>query len=129
MKILEKNGIFIDKEKAWKIWEEISNEKYELKIFSDVYDNLDYLKQKNKAPLKTGYTIKKPLFINPIKNDWIHIFAKKKASTTASQQHSNSNTATRHIRPAQQECCFFLAPSGISTGTTGAFGGGPHGAR
>ena len=47
MKILEKNGIFINKEKAWKIWEEISNEKYELKIFSDVYDNLDYLKQKN----------------------------------------------------------------------------------
>ena len=41
MKILEKNGIFIDKEKAWKIWEEISNEKYELKIFSDVYDNED----------------------------------------------------------------------------------------
>ena len=39
----------------------------------------DYLKQKNKVPLKTGYTIKKPLFINPIKNDWIHIFAKKKA--------------------------------------------------
>ena len=47
MKILEKNGSFIDKEKAWKIWEEISNEKYEVKIFSDVYDNLDYLKQKN----------------------------------------------------------------------------------
>jgi hypothetical protein len=52
--------------------------------YTDSSNNLydwcqDYLKQNNITPLKTGYTINKPLFIEPIKNDWIHIFAKKKA--------------------------------------------------
>lgn len=45
-KILEKNNIFINKNKTLEIWDEISKEKYELKIFSDVYENLEYLRQK-----------------------------------------------------------------------------------
>ncbi len=43
LKIIESNKIFIDKKFAWKIWQEISKEKYELRIFDDVLENLKSL--------------------------------------------------------------------------------------
>jgi putative hydrolase of the HAD superfamily len=46
LKILEKNNIHIEKSKVSKIWLEITKEKYELKIFNDVYRNIEYLKEK-----------------------------------------------------------------------------------
>jgi putative hydrolase of the HAD superfamily len=42
-KIIEANKISIDKNLAWKIWQEISKEEYELRIFDDVIDNLKWL--------------------------------------------------------------------------------------
>ena len=46
-KILEKYNIYKKKSEILKIWLEITNEKYKLKIFNDVYRNLEYLKEKN----------------------------------------------------------------------------------
>ena len=45
-KILEANGIFVKDEKSWKIWEQISKEPYDLKIFDDVSENLKWLASK-----------------------------------------------------------------------------------
>ena len=47
LKILESNGVFVDKKIAWKIWQQISKEEYELKIFNDVLDNLKWLSSIN----------------------------------------------------------------------------------
>ncbi|NCG35615.1 MAG: HAD-IA family hydrolase [Dehalococcoidales bacterium] len=46
-KILEKYNIYKKKSEILKIWSEITNEKYKLQIFNDVYRNLEYLKGKN----------------------------------------------------------------------------------
>jgi len=40
-------NIYKKQSEVLKIWIEITNEKYELKIFNDVYRNLDYIKEKN----------------------------------------------------------------------------------
>ena len=43
LKIIESNNINLDKKIAWKIWQEISKEKYDLRIFNDVLVNLKWL--------------------------------------------------------------------------------------
>ena len=45
-KILEANGVFIEDEKSWEIWEQISKEPYDLKILDDVSENLKWLASK-----------------------------------------------------------------------------------
>ena len=45
-KILSSNNIQVSKDLSWKIWQEISLEKYSLRIFDDTKDLLEWLLSK-----------------------------------------------------------------------------------
>ncbi len=88
-KILESNGILIDKKTSWKIWEEISKEKYELKIFDDVIENLNWLSSKgiNSAGI-TNMDISGEILIHNLKLKGFLNFIVTSLETKSEKPHS-----------------------------------------
>ena len=88
-KILESNGILIDQKKLWRIWEEISNEKYELKIFDDVMENLNWLLSKGISLAGiTNMDIKGEILLNNLKLDGILEFIVTSMETKSEKPNS-----------------------------------------
>ena len=88
-KILKSNGINIGKNTLWKIWEEISNEKYELKIFDDVMENLNWLLSKGISLAGiTNMDIKGEILLNNLKLDGILEFIVTSMETKSEKPNS-----------------------------------------